>query len=97
VWYTAARDFGPGQWYRAAPWLDSGNSPGTAIVIGDSGTAGGRSGESVAVDGNGNVIVLLAVKNAGKGTVRYRRAMALCPGNLGVRQMKAHVLSDGGP
>jgi hypothetical protein len=68
AWNTAGSDFRPGQWYRAAPWLDSDNSPGTTIVIGDSGTAFGRSGESVSIDGNGNVIVLLTTKNVGKGT-----------------------------
>jgi hypothetical protein len=45
-WNTAlepqGNDFQPQQWFRAAPWLDSDNSPGVSIVIGDSGTAGGR-------------------------------------------------------
>lgn len=68
AWNTAGNDFRAGQWYRAAPWLDSDNSPGTTIVIGDSGTAFGRSGESVSIDDNGNVIVLLTTKNVGKGT-----------------------------
>jgi hypothetical protein len=47
VWNTAGNEFKPGQSYRAAPWLDSDNSPGTSIVIGDSGTAQRRSGEAI--------------------------------------------------
>ena len=67
VWNTAGDEFKPGQWYRAAPWLDSDNSPGVSIVIGDSGTAGGRSGEAVWIDNNGNVNVAMTVRNVGPG------------------------------
>jgi len=67
VWNTAGPDFQPGQWYRAAPWIDPlANPPGTTIVIGDSGTANGRSGESVWIDGNRNVNVALTIVNAGE-------------------------------
>jgi hypothetical protein len=68
VWNTAGNEFKPGQWYRAAPWLDSDNSPGVSIVIGDSGTAQGRSGEAVWIDDNGNVTLAMTVVNVGQGT-----------------------------
>ena len=58
----------PGQWYRAAPWLDSDNSPGVSIAIGDSGTADGRSGESLSIDDSGSVVMAMTVVNTGKGT-----------------------------
>jgi hypothetical protein len=58
----------PGNWYRAAPWLDTDNSPGVSIVIGDSGTANGRSGEALSMDDNGGVVVEMTVVNVGKGT-----------------------------
>jgi hypothetical protein len=61
-------EFQPGQWFRAAPWLDRDNSPGVSIVIGDSGTAGGRSGEAVSIDDNGNVNLAMTVVNVGTGT-----------------------------
>ena len=61
-------EFQPGQWFRAAPYLEADNSPGVSIVIGDSGTAGGRSGEAVWIDANGNVNVALTVVNVGTGT-----------------------------
>jgi hypothetical protein len=60
-------DFQPGQWFRAAPYLESDNSPGVSIVIGDSGTAGGRSGEAVSINSDGQVVVGLTVVNVGKG------------------------------
>jgi hypothetical protein len=69
VWNTApGGDFFPGQWYRAAPWLDWDNSPSVSIIIGDSGTTGGRSGEALWLDNNGNVNVAMTLKNVGKGT-----------------------------
>jgi hypothetical protein len=68
LWNTAGQEFKPGQWFRAAPWLDRDNSPGVSIVIGDSGTAGGRSGEAVWIDDNGDVNVAMTVKNVGTGT-----------------------------
>jgi hypothetical protein len=61
-------DSAPGQWYRAAPWLDADNSPGVSVVIGDSGTAGGRSGEALSINDTGKVVVGITVKNVGKGT-----------------------------
>jgi hypothetical protein len=68
-WNTAGQEFQPGQWFRAAPWLDRDNSPGVSIVIGDTGNeGGGRSGEAVWIDDNGNVTVAMTVKNVGKGT-----------------------------
>jgi len=72
VWNTAHEsqgdDFRAGQWFRAAPYLESDNSPGVSIVIGDSGTANGRSGEAVWIDADGNVNVALTVVNVGTGT-----------------------------
>jgi hypothetical protein len=68
VWNTAGNEFRPGQWYRAAPWLDSDNSPGVSIVIGDSGTAQGRSGEAVWIDADGNVNLAMTLVNVGQGT-----------------------------
>jgi hypothetical protein len=61
-------EFQPGQWYRAAPWLDSDNSPGVSIVIGDSGTAAGRSGEAISINDDGNVQVAMTLVNVGVGT-----------------------------
>lgn len=65
---NGSNDFQSGQWFRAAPYLESDNSPGVSVVIGDSGTAGGRSGEAVSIDANGNIVVGLTVKNVGTGT-----------------------------
>jgi hypothetical protein len=65
---NGGNDFQAGQWFRAAPYLESDNSPGVSIVIGDSGTANGRSGEAVSIDANGKVVVGLTVVNVGTGT-----------------------------
>lgn len=68
VWNAEGSEFQPGQWYRAAPWLDSDNSPGTSIVIGDTGSWPNRSGEAVWIDDNGNVNIALTIVNNGTST-----------------------------
>jgi hypothetical protein len=98
VWNSSA-SFTPGLWYRAAPWLDSDNSPGVHIDIGDSGSAQGRAGESVWIDENGNVNLAMTVVNSGKGTAAVGISwMVGGVGYFGVRDMvrdrKAHVLFD---
>jgi len=60
--------FRPHIWYRLAPWLDSDNSPGTIIDIGDSGTAGGRSGEALWVNPDGTVTAAITLVNNGPST-----------------------------
>ena len=65
---SEGQEFRPGQWYRAAPWLDSDNSPGVSIVIGDTGSWPNRYGEAVWIDNNGNVNIALTILNVGTGT-----------------------------
>ena len=80
VWNTNPK-FAPGQWYRAAPQLDTDNSPGATIVIGDSGTSAGRSGEALWIDNNGHVNVAMTVKNVGKETAAVGFNWASAPGH----------------
>jgi hypothetical protein len=68
LWNSEGSEFKPGQWFRAAPWLDSDNSPGVTIVIGDTGSWPNRSGEAVWIDNNGNVNVAMTIVNTGTGT-----------------------------
>jgi hypothetical protein len=55
-------------WYRAGISLDLDNSPGTTVVIGDTGTSPDRFGEAFWVDDNGQVNVALTVVNTGTST-----------------------------
>jgi hypothetical protein len=88
LWNTDPQ-FQPGQWYRAAPFFDHSLTPvgfpfaDFSMVIGDSGTADGSSGETIRMNDNGQVVVAMTVKNVSQVTafigVSWLAAQALIP------------------
>lgn len=71
MWNAISGEFAPGQWFRLAPQLNSDNSPGVSIVIGDTAN-GGRSGEAIWIDADGNQNAAMTVRNMGTGTASLR-------------------------